>query len=254
METIGLIAAMGSESDALLRLVRKYTRFRIGSCKGAVFQMGPRECTLITSGMGRRRASAAAHLLLESIHPACMISFGIAGAVYADLHIGDVVMPTRTGLLENGAISSWSPLAELSASAWASVEQAVQSCHARLFRGTAITTTGSQLVTFDKDFPSPILEMETAGILEVVQASRIPLLVLRSISDGPQAPVPIDLGAVMDANSNLIPGKMLKELVEHPGALLHARAMLRNSRLAADHAAVAVMTALEQSGPLLNHL
>ncbi len=119
------------------------------------------------------------------------------------------------------------------------------------YLGTAITTQGSQLVLHVDELAFPILEMETAGILQTAQTYKIPLLVLRAISDGPLAPLPLDLTTVMDEDSRLLPGKLLVELIKHPGILRRAGPMLRNSRIAADNAARAVMIALESELSLL---
>ena len=58
---------------------------------------------LVTSGMGMRRASEAARELIKTNAPCLLISFGIAGAVEADLEIGDVVVAEavlRAGSME----------------------------------------------------------------------------------------------------------------------------------------------------------
>ncbi len=247
MDPIGLIAAMPSESSALLRLVREPSRRRIGSKPGASFKVGLHECVLITSGMGIARAEAASRLLVEKVHSSCLISFGIAGAVRADLRIGDVIMANRTGLLENGTVALWRPLSKLSESTCTVVSKKMESHNVRFQHGTTITTRGSQIFPDSLEITNPILEMETAGILRTVEAATVPLIVIRSISDGPSAPLPLDLGQVIDANGNLLPGKMLLELVRHPGLLRLSGQMLKNSRIAADHAALAVFTALEQT-------
>ena len=72
---------------------------------------------LVTSGMGVRRAAEATRALIEAVHPACLISFGIAGAVGEELQIGDVIASTVTCSLEKGQLSPLQPLAELSATA-----------------------------------------------------------------------------------------------------------------------------------------
>jgi hypothetical protein len=84
-------------------------------------------------------------------------------------------------------------------------------------------------------------------IAEVAAAARIPLFSLRAISDGPQAPLPVDLGKIMDQDANLRPAALLKEVLRHPAVLLRARRMLRNSAVAADNAALALVAALSQS-------
>jgi hypothetical protein len=88
--------------------------------------------------------------------------------------------------------------------------------------------------------------METAGIAQVAAEKGIPLLSLRAISDGPRAPIPFNLGEMMDADANLHIGRMLKAAVRHPGIILQSRGLMRNSKVAADNAAIALVAALSQ--------
>ncbi len=247
MERIGLIAAMPLESNALLHRVKPVRRWKIGSFNAEDFHLGDRECTLVTSGMGFTNASEATRLLIEKIHPTCIFSFGIAGAVRKDLQIGDVVLVHQNAILKDGALSTCQPLYKLSTAAVHAAERALSDNGVRFIPGTAVTTQGSQAVLHGQDLLNPILEMETAGILLQAQACQLPLIALRSMSDNPQAPIPLDLTSVMDEKSRLIPMRLLKELIRHPGIILQAGDLMKNSRIAAENAALAVWHILEQN-------
>jgi adenosylhomocysteine nucleosidase len=99
---------------------------------------------------------------------------------------------------------------------------------------------------------NPVLEKETAGIAQVAAEAGIPLLSIRSISDGPQAPIPFDLEEILNEEYNYRIGEMLLMVLRNPRILLQARQMLRNSRTAADHAARALVAALSQPAVLLS--
>jgi len=86
--------------------------------------------------------------------------------------------------------------------------------------------------------------METAGIAKEAAERGLPLLSIRAISDGPSAPLPINLDEMMDQDANLQTGKLLKAVIRNPGILLQSRRMMRNTRIAADNAAVALVAAL----------
>jgi len=98
----------------------------------------------------------------------------------------------------------------------------------------------------------PILEMETAGIAEVAARMGIPLVSIRSVSDGPQAPIPFDLEAVIDEEYNLRIGRMLMMVLRNPRIVFQSRRIMLNSRRAADHAARAVVAALSQPSPAIS--
>jgi adenosylhomocysteine nucleosidase len=246
MQTIGLIAAMTQESAALLRRIRGWKRITLGPFRGHSFELSGQTCVLVTSGMGIRRASEAAQCLVEITPARLLISFGIAGAVETDLEIGDVVAAAAVSRLDQGIPGPRLPLSTLSEDAWQTVTRALAGRGARLYTGTAVTTSGSQVMQpLSGEMMHPILEMETAGIAQVAAEKGIPLLSLRSISDGPRAPIPINLDEMMDGDANLQVGRMLKAVVRHPGIILQSRQMLRNTRIAADNAAIALVAALD---------
>ena len=253
METIGLIAAMAQERDALLRRVRGWRKTALGPFRGHSFELLGRTCVLVTSGMGMRRAGEATRCLVEMAAPQALVSFGIAGAVEADLEIGDVVAAESVSLLDQGVLGPLSPLATWSDAAQEAIVQALAKRDARLYAGTAVTTRGSQFEAYQPgEISHPILEMETTGIAQVAVEKGIPLFSLRAISDGPRAPLPFDLGEMMDDDANLRVGKMLKFLLRHPGLVLQTPQLIRNTGIAADNAAIALVAALSQ--PIMEQL
>lgn len=254
METIGLIAAMPQESDALLRCIRKWKPTALGPFRAVRFRLSDRDCLLVTTGMGLQRAADGTRALLAAITPHLLISFGIAGAVYDSLHIGDVVVAGTTCSLDMDLLGPLQPLASLSEAAWNAAAQVLQQDGARLVAGTAITTHGSQVISQSLEkVAHPILEMETAGIAQVAARMGIPLVSIRSVSDGPQAPIPFDLEAVIDEKGNLHMGKILMMALHNPRIVFQSRRIMLNSRRAADHAAKAVVAALSQPLPSYLH-
>lgn len=252
METIGLIAAMAQESQALLRCLQGRERIALASFRGFRFRLQDRNCLLLTSGMGLLRAAQGARTLLACADLSLLVSFGIAGAVEADLEVGDVVVPGKVCQLENGRPGPLQPLAALSGPAWEASARRLQADGARLVVGTAVSTRGSQVVgQAIRELAHPVLEMETAAIARVAAERGIPLLSIRAISDGPRSPLPFDLEAVLDERYHFRIGRMALVVLRNPRILLRARQMMQNSRLAADHAARALVAALSQANPIL---
>ncbi len=245
--TFGLIAAMQQESKALLRQVQSWKRFSLGRLLAYTFSISDQICVLVTSGMGQRRAAEATRLLVEQAHPNRIISFGIAGAVEAALDIGDVVLPDACYSWAGTSLGESIPLATWPQEAVDKAAQALLAFGKHIFNGTAITTTGSQLAQRQLgEIPHPVLEMETVGIAKVAADHGIPCYSLRSISDGPRAPIPVDLGQVMDEDANLKVGKMLVLLLRNPGVLGQGMRMMRNTDAAAMSAATALVEILKE--------
>jgi nucleoside phosphorylase len=140
----------------------------------------------------------------------------------------------------------------LSESAWNAAAEALRLEKAQLFTGTAITTHGSQVVLKEgEEVPHPVLEMETAGIAQVAEEQGVPLLSIRSISDSPQAPIPIDLEAAMDEDDNLLNSKLFMMVLRDPKIIFQSGRMMNNSRIAADNAALALVAVLNETSAIL---
>jgi nucleoside phosphorylase len=255
METIGLMAAMRQESRALLSRISTWKHISIGPYQGFQFHFGNRRCVLITFGMGFKRARAATRIMINEVHPHLLISFGIAGATNLNLQIGDVVIASSASSLENGQVGQSHILSTLSDSAFTAASQATENSGGHLVIGTTITTRGAQLSLQDNEkLPHPVLEMETAGIAEISEELGIPLVSIRSISDGPRSPIPIDLEGALNDNYDLRIGKLFQMVIRHPKILFLSRQIILNSRIAADHAAIVVTTVLNQPFPISNPL
>ena len=251
METIGLIAAMPLERNTLLGIVRKWETTKIGHMRGAWFQLGARKCLLVTSGMGFFRAKNATFTLLEASGLDLLVSFGIAGAVKPDLNIGDVIVGNNTCFLNNGYLDELIPLASLSNAAWESAHQVLRQDGKRLLPGTVITTSGSQKIQQGPDeIFRPVLDMETAGIAQIARNKGISLISFRSISDGPKSPIPFTLETLFDENVNLQPVKIFNMLIHHPKFIVQSIQVMKNSRIAANFVAKALIAVLSQPSPI----
>jgi adenosylhomocysteine nucleosidase len=239
MQTVGLVAAMPQEGKALLKQVGGWEKLTIGGFRAYRFTESGWECRLIESGMGAKRAADATRALIKAGRPQLLISFGIAGAVEEDLQIGDVVAAESTCMLQGNELTAVQPLGKVTQPAWEAISAALKKEGVRLFRGTAITTRGSQWTGWQPGRPEhPVLEMET------------PLVVLRAISDGPAAPIPFDLASMMDEDYNLRIGRIIGAILRRPNLLRQALRMGKNSEIAARNAAMAVEVLLSFQVPI----
>jgi adenosylhomocysteine nucleosidase len=250
MPTIGLIAAMPQEIAPLLKRIDGYQHSRRGPFQTYRFQISDRDCLLIYSGMGMRRATAAARVLIEAAHPALIVSFGIAGGLDPELSVGDVILASSACRLENGVPVELRSLAELTAGVEQTLSRELQPRGARLFTGTTLTTSGSQAVQLrGMPLPHPVLEMETAGIARVSTEKGIPLFALRSISDSVAEPLPFDMAAFFDRDANLNYGKIIQAIAHRPRLLAQFRRLMANTTKAAENLAIVLLALLRQPLP-----
>lgn len=191
--------------------------------------------------------------LLNTTSPQLLISFGIAGAINKDLSIGDVVISLQTCLLENKFPGDLKSLAGLSSMAWLAAEEILRQVNASLNHGTAITTHTTQLDLGKLiQLNNPILEMETSGIAQVAERSAIPLLSLRSISDGPLNPLPFDMENIYNEKDDLRLLKLFQMLIKQPQILNRVPSVIRNSHIAAKYAARAVNAILREPSSIIS--
>jgi adenosylhomocysteine nucleosidase len=248
MVSVGLIAAMPEEVRPLLRRVAGWQACRVGRFSGYRFRLGGRDCLLVRSGIGLQRAGEAARALVAEARPSLLVSFGVAGAVRDGLQIGDVVAIGSASLLDQWGrpglvvdLARWS----VPAQAAAAETLALVGGGARLVWGTALTTPGAQAVQAEAlAMENPLLEMETTAIAQAAVEYNIPLVGLRGVSDNPAQPLPIDPSAVMDEDYHLRIGRLAGILARRPGIMLQLGRLHRNTALAAENAAVAVVAAL----------
>jgi adenosylhomocysteine nucleosidase len=248
--TIGLIAAMKMEARPVLRLLGPWERFALRGFPAYRFTSRGTDCVLVESGAGMENAETAAHALLSAVEPLCLVSFGIAGAVEREVRVGDVIAASRASFLENGLPGRTCALAPLPEAARRGAERALETCGARLYAGSAITTRGEQPTLAQlQGFAHPLLDMETAGIARAAGEWGTPLFSLRSMSDTPDEPLPIAIEELMDAEHALRLANIAGICLRHPSTVSRLLRFGRNAVKAAENAAVAVAAILEYPFP-----
>jgi nucleoside phosphorylase len=248
METIGIIAAMTQECKALLKCVGKTERTMLGPFSCYHFQVSGRNCLLVKSGIGIRRAMAAASNLIAETRPQLLVSFGVAGAVRDDLKVGDVIAAGQTFLLDKGRESLFHQLAPLSDEAWQAAVHVLARRGARLVSGTAVTTRLSNATRLlPQGLAHPVLEMETAGIAQAALEHGIAVMALRAVSDGPSELLSFDIEAMTDEDFNLSISKAARMVIRSPRLVLGSFRIIKNVEKAAYNAAAALLAVLGQA-------
>jgi nucleoside phosphorylase len=225
----GLIVAMRREARPLLRMSL------------------PPDCALVYCGIGLERARAAAASFISAMNPSRLVSFGISGGVEEDLQVADVVISSTVRLLAGPAL----PLASLSAAELTAVLEAVSARGSKAFLGSIITTRGEAVRPGDvKEMSHPVLDMETYGIAQAAAERGIPLISLRGLSDSFNEPLPFDLAAMTDARGSFRTGRLLAQVLRHPGLLRRLSRLQENTRRAEENVTAAVAALLSSRAAL----
>jgi adenosylhomocysteine nucleosidase len=173
-------------------------------------RIGSSEVTVLLTGMGSENArNAMGSISLE--RPDLLISTGLAGALDAALHPGDIVV-ARTSVVNDRSLKTESDagLLDLAAQAGALVVNVF------LTSETIVATAREkQLLSVS----GSVVEMETTYVLAEAVRRQVPAVAVRSISDTAEEDLPVDFQRIADSRGHVKVGGLLKELVLHPHRL-----------------------------------
>ncbi|MBJ6725923.1 phosphorylase family protein [Geomesophilobacter sediminis] len=245
-QTIGVIAAMPEEIAPFLKRVGTYRKESCGGCKLYRFSLGETRIVLVESGMGPARAAAAARVLLQEATPRLVVNYGLGGGVRPGISVGDLVLAQRVVWLEGNAFrQAAAPDREISDRLAGHAAAAGQP----MARGTFVTAaaiTSKERVSalLPPAEPHPVLEMETAAILEVAAEAGVPVIALRGISDAGDEELGFSLDEFTDAEFNIKISRVLATVAQRPRIIPQLIRLAGNSRRAAENLARLLETAL----------
>jgi len=199
---IGIICAMAEERDAILNLMDdvkiKYGKdllyhgmpldnhYYLGTIKG-------KEVVLTRSGVGKVYAAIVASLMIDKFKPELIINLGCAGSLNENVHVGDVVVGTRTADWDVD-VPGWDRNITSDKISFACDDQALEICRKiktkiNIHFGPIVSADEfiykkSQVNVIKKFFPSALCgEMEGSSIANTCYAFKTKFIVIRSISD-----------------------------------------------------------------------
>ena len=200
MSTVGIIGAMEVEVETLkkhMKVRRTVKKAHMEFCEGV---LGGQEVVVVRSGIGKVNAAVCTQILVDDFKADTVINTGIAGSLKAEINIGDIVVSTDLVHHDMDAVNFGYPLGQIPQMDTFSfkaderlVELAEKACHEvnpeiQVFRGRIVS--GDQFISdndkkefLKQSFGGLCTEMEGAAIGQVCYVNRVPLCVLRAISD-----------------------------------------------------------------------
>jgi adenosylhomocysteine nucleosidase len=204
-------------------------------CKVYRGRLEGRDCLVARTGMGRDKAEAAAHLVLQRYPVTAVISLGFAGALSQDLTIGDVVvcstMHCASGPMGwEGEVEAYRADPGLLALASETAGEGVP----RIRLGTGVTvrhlaSSTQKTQALGIGLGADIVDMESYWIARIASARRVPFIAVRSISDTTQQGVqPFD--RILTADGRLRWKSAAVAFLLHPWYLISVFTLFRNTR------------------------
>ncbi|MGL5435919.1 MAG: 5'-methylthioadenosine/adenosylhomocysteine nucleosidase [Lachnospiraceae bacterium] len=197
---LGIIGAMAEE---VAQLKEAMSQPAVVTLAGMDFYTGAisgKEVVVVQSGIGKVNAAVCAQVLIGHFRIEGIVNTGIAGSLKKEIDIGDIVLATDLVHHDMDAAEFGYPLGQVpqmdvfSFPADEELRQAALACfetlHLEAKAHCGRIVSGDQFIS-DKDrkqqisdtFNGYCTEMEGAAIAQAAYLSKIPCLVIRSISD-----------------------------------------------------------------------
>lgn len=213
MSRIAVIAAMESE---LMPLVKGWNKesLRVGEMTFQCFEK--EQVVAMVCGIGAHLAEDGARALAGKYRPEVLVSCGLAGALTADLKVGNVVLPDR--------VIDGTNRAEY-------VCDARDPVHAGRVLVTVADVAGQDARSaLAQNFHASLVDMEAAGVARVAQEKGITFRCIKAISDERDFRMP-PLGRFV-REGKFQAARFLGWLAVHPRYWRAAIALARNSACA----------------------
>lgn len=201
---IGIIGAMDSEV-ATLKAEMKDTK--VTEKAGLEFFQGTlngKEVVVVQSGIGKVNAALCTQILVDDFNVSTLINTGVAGGLYSELAVGDVVISSRavehdsdltafgykmghiSGMSENGEPTYFetdADLAELTQSVANEVLEDNKAYIGTIASGDIFVSDAELKASLVEQFDAYAAEMEGAAIAHVASVNEVPVTIIRAISD-----------------------------------------------------------------------
>lgn len=218
---VAIICAMSQEIKPLVRGWRKVRE------RGLTFFENDR-AVAVASGIGSAPAAMAAMTLVAREQASCLISAGLAGALRADLHVGDVLWP-RTVI--NAATGK---------------RFVAQSSEAQgvLVSGRTIVSEGRKR-ELREQFGADAIDMESAGVASIADSCGLPFFAVKAISDEVDFPMP-PLNEFVDAEGKFHTASFAMRMLLRPAWWGPTITLARNGHAASVELCKALEHQIEQ--------
>jgi len=194
--TIAILVAMGKELNLLLPLLDNTKSETIDGFTFHSGKIGNNDIVAMQCGIGKVNAAIGSLTLLNNFKPELVINTGVAGGASQDAHVMDVIVGSSIAYHDvwcgPGTIygeASGYPLYFESDKRFSSlIPERADIKRGLICSGDKFIASLEEVQTIQKAFPQVLaVDMESATIAQVCYLRKIPVLVMRVISDSPGA-------------------------------------------------------------------
>ncbi len=198
---IGIIGATGLEIGLLKKGIKLIENERVGNSRFFRGQFSGREVILAESGIGYSHAKNACIHMIERFSPLMILSFGLAGSVDMAMEVGDILLATHLLWVRDTETLEVEKTYTLDKRLIDITSNILLKCALEFTLGKVLTVpyfifTFEERYRIGRELKVKVVEMEGAAIAGEATEHRIPLLILRMISDD-MSTREIDYGMVL---------------------------------------------------------
>lgn len=200
MRKYGIIGAMEEEVEMLkgeMKNVKTTVIAGMTFCEGMLWK---HPTVVVRSGIGKVNMAICTQILIDLFHVEALINTGVAGGLYSELSIGDIVLSSEamqhdmdvTGLghqkgeiprMDTYIFKADEELIKVAKEACETVNTDIQCFVGRVVSGDQFIQSSAKKEQLIRDFGGYCAEMEGAAMAQVAFLNQIPFLVVRAISD-----------------------------------------------------------------------
>lgn len=200
MVRIGIIGAMDAEVAALIQQMKNKEEKVLAGLTFYHGELWGQDAVVVKSGIGKVNMAMCTQLLIDAYEVDMLINTGVAGGLYKEINVGDIVISDVAIQHDMDATGFGYPksvIPQMESSVFAAdqemIEMAKKACEIvnpeiSCFVGKIVT--GDQFISdkkvkeaLIKDFNGYCAEMEGAAMAQVATLNKKPFVIIRAISD-----------------------------------------------------------------------
>ncbi|HEX2056523.1 MAG TPA: hypothetical protein VHF07_08515 [Nitrospiraceae bacterium] len=233
MKPIVIFAATRWELNAVLQTITPYSPRSVNGVRCWVGRRGSVSCWAIGTGIGPRRAEAAARAIATASPLSAVVSTGFACALN-DAQVGDLVVGSE--VLGDPLPPNEKPLACAAQwSMWAvdvAKQAGMQTVAGRFVCRSRVLCRGEEKRALAHATGGIALDMESAALAVVAREAAVPFIIVRAVSDRRDEDLPLDFNLFLRP-TGWIAGAVA--CLSHPSSLRGLSRLRTQSRIAAAH-------------------